>query len=224
MSEVLVEDGATFPSSVTVPEDGDARNAASVVTGFQALADRTRHLYKMVTGVFTFADVAEVVWKIAENRKWTIDSDDVSYLELAQNVILTFAGGGSQGRITEPGQTGRIPRKVQRINVSEGSYNPLAYSEVRANPSGPSGITITVRDDIAYQDGDHFEVINLSADRSVTVALPGGAASVVVPPRNSTDDRPPPRAAFFFDITLGGGTGQWSREVWNYKADGVVIP
>lgn len=33
-----------FTASVTVPEDGDDRNAASVETGFQALTNRTRNL------------------------------------------------------------------------------------------------------------------------------------------------------------------------------------
>jgi hypothetical protein len=43
MSKVLTET-STFPSTVTVPEDGDSRNAASVETPFQALANRTRKL------------------------------------------------------------------------------------------------------------------------------------------------------------------------------------
>jgi hypothetical protein len=43
MAQVLIE-GTTFAATVSVPEDGDARNAASITTPFQSLTDRTRTL------------------------------------------------------------------------------------------------------------------------------------------------------------------------------------
>jgi hypothetical protein len=43
MAIALTEDGTTFPASVTVPEDGDDRNAESVLGPFQSLTDRTRN-------------------------------------------------------------------------------------------------------------------------------------------------------------------------------------
>jgi len=43
MAHALTE-SSTFTASVTVPDDGDVRNAASVETAFQALANRTKWL------------------------------------------------------------------------------------------------------------------------------------------------------------------------------------
>jgi hypothetical protein len=50
MSHTLTE-ATTFPSTVTVPDAGDARTAASVNVAFQALADRTRNLYNLTNGI-----------------------------------------------------------------------------------------------------------------------------------------------------------------------------
>lgn len=44
-----LSDVSTFTSPVAVPADGDARNAASVQTPFQALANRTKWLYDKIT-------------------------------------------------------------------------------------------------------------------------------------------------------------------------------
>lgn len=43
MAHALTE-ASTFDATVTVPDDADTRNAASVATGFQNLANRTRYL------------------------------------------------------------------------------------------------------------------------------------------------------------------------------------
>lgn len=39
-----------FSEPITVPESGDDRTAASIVPAFQALANRTRHLFNLITG------------------------------------------------------------------------------------------------------------------------------------------------------------------------------
>ncbi|MDB4929449.1 MAG: hypothetical protein JWM10_1933 [Myxococcaceae bacterium] len=49
MATVLTESN-TFSATVTGPDDGDARNAASVNSAFQSLANRTRRLLNAATG------------------------------------------------------------------------------------------------------------------------------------------------------------------------------
>ena len=60
MSTILTE-AATYAASVTVPADGDARIAASVVAPFQVLADRTKYLKTLTesTGVTKIKTVAD---------------------------------------------------------------------------------------------------------------------------------------------------------------------
>lgn len=60
MSTVLTE-AATYAASVTVPADGDARTAASVVPAFQVLADRTKYLKTLTetTGIQKIKTVAD---------------------------------------------------------------------------------------------------------------------------------------------------------------------
>lgn len=50
MSHALVET-STFDASVTVPDGGDARTAASVEVGFQALANRSKYLHDGVSNL-----------------------------------------------------------------------------------------------------------------------------------------------------------------------------
>lgn len=54
MSTTITE-VAEFTETVTVPQDGDARTAASVVTGFQGVADRTRALRGATQGQFVWS-------------------------------------------------------------------------------------------------------------------------------------------------------------------------
>jgi hypothetical protein len=49
MSHTLTET-ATYDATVTVPDDGDARTAASVNTAFQSLADRSKYLLGALNG------------------------------------------------------------------------------------------------------------------------------------------------------------------------------
>ena len=44
-----VTDSSTFTSPIVVPTDGDTRNAASVLTAFQGLANRTKYPYDFIT-------------------------------------------------------------------------------------------------------------------------------------------------------------------------------
>ena len=50
-----LSESSVFTTPVTVPEDGDDRDAASVLTAFQALTDRTRNLKTVLDG-FDAAD------------------------------------------------------------------------------------------------------------------------------------------------------------------------
>jgi hypothetical protein len=78
MAHPLVEVDA-FDASVTVPDDGDTENAASVETGFQSLANRTKNLdariadlLAKVSALEVFADVAISGSGIAEGAKFTL--------------------------------------------------------------------------------------------------------------------------------------------------------
>ena len=50
MAHSLTDSAAYTPDNVVVPDDGDLRNAASVTTPFQTLADRTAYLQGRLNG------------------------------------------------------------------------------------------------------------------------------------------------------------------------------
>lgn len=54
---VNLTESSNFDANVSVPEDGDDRNAASVEVPFQALTNRSRWLYNTLTAVKALTDV-----------------------------------------------------------------------------------------------------------------------------------------------------------------------
>jgi hypothetical protein len=52
MSSTYAGDPTNYPTSITIPDDGDARTAASVNAAFEGLADRTAWLADAAGGVF----------------------------------------------------------------------------------------------------------------------------------------------------------------------------
>lgn len=90
-----------FTSPVVVPSDGDPENAASVLAGFQPLANRTRYLYNRLTpmlsenGGWSVGDLAASAISYATNDKINLATlAATSGLTLAANEI-TFVNAGT---------------------------------------------------------------------------------------------------------------------------------
>lgn len=60
MSSTYAGNPATFPATVTIPDDGDARNAASVNVPLEGLADRTANLNARTTTVEAYPRITLV--------------------------------------------------------------------------------------------------------------------------------------------------------------------
>jgi hypothetical protein len=178
MSEILVEDGATYPASVTVPEDGDARNAASVVVGFQALANRLAHIMlKMgawiLGGTITPAD--DVTVHLSGGPLTFTGIDDY-------NVII---GAGTKfspsGRIGNhcfdgDGGIGRANRRIDVIAPAAGptDLDPTQHDVVYATPSATAVLRISPTPSVAYVRGDHIKVHKNGISFTLELTNPSG--------------------------------------------------
>lgn len=93
MAENLTE-VAQFQTNVTVPQDGDARNAASVRTPFQQLADRAQMLKSAVTGQLIGGDRIHCPGddKIYWSQIIACAIGDKVYSLAAGNITPTLAG------------------------------------------------------------------------------------------------------------------------------------
>lgn len=94
MSHNLTET-ETYAANVTVPDDGDARNAASVESAFQVLADRSKYLKAKADLVALFALYTISGSAVAQNANATLTEtyDPATAYGLASNVVSFPAVG-----------------------------------------------------------------------------------------------------------------------------------
>lgn len=129
MAKNLVEvDAHTTP--VTVPEDGDARNAASVETPFQALANRTNRANLRLNIKDQFALYRISGAAVAQNAKATLTelidpatafglaSDEVSFPAVGYYLVTCCASFTSSDAATNPRSMG-ITAMVNAVDVAE---------------------------------------------------------------------------------------------------------
>lgn len=181
MTTTLVEDGTTYPTSISVPQDGDARNAASVFTAFQALANRTKNLLARLD-LFTLGGalktVANLTWTVADGQILKITGDVAN----AQNGIFdlgpvfTRFAGNVTGNLFTPGGTGRANRKpLFNAAAASQTINPQIHDTFVFTPSA-AGQTYTPLTQ-TYVEGDWFEMSNQSATDSFQISA-GGITTV----------------------------------------------
>lgn len=175
MAETLVEDGSTYPASITVPEDGDARNAASVVVGFQGLADRLKYLYTglapwIIGGTLTIANDLILALDSAKTLTFTGGPLDFTAANRA-----TFAGNIRGHLFDGTGSLGRANARVNVITPGAGTtaVDPTFFDELFVDESAGCTIQLTVSPGEAYVRGDRITVHHGSIF-SVLVKDPGG--------------------------------------------------
>jgi hypothetical protein len=180
MSEILVEDGESYPSSIVVPEDGDARNAASVVVAFQALADRTKYFFNRLGAFITGGTVATAggfEWSIASGKTASILGSYGSVLDLSRMPKIKVSGN-LVGPLCADASSGRIPHKLALVTSSQ-TINPVLRSYYICTPSsGDIDLTIDVGSETLVP-GDNFLVLNRYTEHAVHVHH--GATTFVVP-------------------------------------------
>lgn len=120
----------TYAANVSVPDDGDARNAASVVGAFQVLADRAKYLKAKADLVAMFALYRISGATIAQNAKATLTelldpatayglaSDEVSFPAIGYYAISVRASFTSSDAATDPRSMG-ITAMVNAVDVAE---------------------------------------------------------------------------------------------------------
>lgn len=176
MSETLVEDGSTYPASVTVPEDGDARNAASVVIGFQALANRCKYLYSKLMPFITGGAAS-----LAASLDYTLTgSSTLRFLGTSAAINLaepfvTF-GGKVLGRLFTAGSPGMANKKTLLVNSGSGSLDvdPELYDTViLVSISGPRSIVLTTS-----LVGAHIKVVSLNTSYASNLQRPAGGGQI----------------------------------------------
>jgi hypothetical protein len=193
MSEILVEDGSTYPASVTVPEDGDARNAASVVVGFQALANRCAYMFGKVIDAL----VNGGTWLIGgESTGLTLDlsngmikligNDDhnihLGGLNGSPGGVQFFANGNMAGHMFTAGRTGRANHKIVNLGTSSNQLiSPLTHDTFAYLTGADIEVQVSTAE-ADLEDGDHFKVINkITSSGTITVKNTAGVTLHVVP-------------------------------------------
>ena len=88
MSTTYDGDDTNFPTSITLPSDGDAADAASVNAALEGLADRTAFLLQG--------------WK---KKEWTSDTTWTAPADCGPYGILVGYGGGGGGGFGAAGDT-----------------------------------------------------------------------------------------------------------------------
>lgn len=171
MSEILVEDDSTYPASITVPEDGDARNAASVVVSFQALANRTAYFLAKL-GVWITGGTLEL-------PAITLTAPIGGSLTFGTNTALVVNRNVS-GPLFANASTGRANKKVTTYSGSTNTtVNPITHDELHVTPGAALDVQIAAG---TYVTGDHVTVRNYSISHAVTLKNPGGTTMAVIDP------------------------------------------
>lgn len=158
-------DSSVFDSSITIPDDGDDIDAASVNVAFEALADRTKYLkyigrHTIIDACSSmphvYADTDSVGWATASTNELLanvaafnvdIKYDDAIHFSCTFNAQVTGAGDGW----------------VTALLVYHDANNDLKYAALDAN--------------FAYVSGSNTEI------RQYTI---NGAAKVAVSPKENT--------------------------------------
>lgn len=151
MSHNLTE-SATYTADVTVPDDGDARNAASVNTAFQALANRTKFLkaqtdalHATITRSVPLASGLAVdnfspgAFKYLNTSAWdsSIDQGDLVQFPLDPPVGCTIVGASA--RLAGKGGHGALPAIKAKLRVRKFSATNVATTVATVTDS--SGTT-----------------------------------------------------------------------------------
>jgi hypothetical protein len=174
MAEILVEDGATYPVSITVPEDGDARNAASVVVSFQALANRLAHFWtKFANALINGGTITLPALTFTAPISGSLTFGTNTALVVDRNLQGPLFGVASAGRANKKTQTSSpgTNQSINTITVDTFLWQPSAAIEAQiANNT--------------YVRGDHFRVVNYTlgpGSETITVKNPAGTTLAVVP-------------------------------------------
>jgi hypothetical protein len=183
MSEILVEDGSSWPASITVPEDGDARNSASVVVGFQGLANRSAYLKALLEVLLVLRDggsltsTDSVTWNIPNGEKLIftapggggeVDLTGVYHMLVNQNVKGPLFATGSSGRAN------RRPA-ISSVNPGITDIDPINYDTHIITPTA-GACSVRLMPGITPVAGDWCSIINPSTSFDLVVLNPASGA------------------------------------------------
>lgn len=174
MSEILVESSASYPGSVVVPEDGDARNAASVVVGFQALANRFAYLKAKVLDAL----ISGGTWVLGGPLTISLVDAGIEFIGDGDFLLKLGAGalfdcnGNLVGPLVKAGTTGRPNRKVKAIATGAGTtdIDPILWNTYYVTPSATGSVRIMPS--ATAVAGDWVTVVNLFGSSTVQVLSP----------------------------------------------------
>jgi hypothetical protein len=187
MSEILVEDSSAYPASVTVPEDGDARNAASVVVGFQALANRLAYIMlKMGAWILggTITPLDDVTVHLANGHLNFTGIDDYNVI-IGAGTKLSPSGRIANHCFTGTGGLGRANKRLRIENLAaDGTFDPTMHDRTLFTPTGAAR-SITISTSTTPVVGDHCVVQNNSGTYQLTVKNQLGNTMIILAPHTT---------------------------------------
>lgn len=187
---------STFTTDVTVPNDGDTRNAASVRSAFQALADRTKFLKDIIGAGGTGATRLRTVTTSAALRALTdMDEGDLALLkpgDPSSQAIFVYSSGASNAEISgwiyEPDVGGGRWLNLLWPRISGSTADALRWATPVPNrvlhfdttawgattttvtPSGSWDDTEIVSNEYAVETGDKFQVTYTGSIRGIAIS------------------------------------------------------
>lgn len=140
-----ITDVATFTAPIVAPADGDPEGAASVLTPFQGLSNRTRYLYSLIgaaNGLATLDSTARVA--AANVRGGLISLQNVAYPSGSVSTNSTSfvdLPTGLTADVTLTGNNGDLVLMLAQVNLEgDGSNFGLMRLAVKDGPSTTSAL------------------------------------------------------------------------------------
>jgi hypothetical protein len=131
----------SYPTGMTIPDDGDPRNAASANVALEALADRTTYLKTRLDPI-TLSNLVLVQWK-------SIRFEDVSETETGHGSPVTTAAWASFGGFTSPptivtavGDVVEAVVQAHALIQDSGSGTSRGWIQFEGNQNGTGAVAV----------------------------------------------------------------------------------
>jgi hypothetical protein len=209
MAVILTEDPTSYPASVSVPQDGDARNAASVDGPFQSIVNRIAHIWTKCVNVILHGGTVVLGGDSGSPvmLKGTIGFlnpvSDSGGIDMREGIfsVNTAAGGRINGPMFVSGTSGRINRKMSALgtltNGSSTNIDPINANYFTATILTSGNAALVIVPSAAPVAGDSFQVhVATSGSATVSVYLPGPSLLVALSSATSSSIR---TQEFIFD-------------------------
>lgn len=209
MSGPLTEDSASYPATITVPGDGDLRNAASVITGFQGLANRLAHIW------VKFANALINGGTIVFNSGVTLDLAAADITIAGGDLQFTTGNLKPTGKIINycftantPGRANRKTLNLAPASASTTNVDPTLYNQVYVN-SAAGACSVQIDPATVPVLGDEIEIVVSNSVNAVSFKNTAGVQLLSL-----------------LNTTGGWRTGSayWDGTIWRLGASSPAVP